>query len=232
MKATTLYKAAVIIHALSSIAGIVQTFPLLLHGPNDPGNPAIPWIVVVSAALLSVAGVLSAYGAWHGQKWGIWLTVVTEALNGLLALPGDLGFLAVPHRRSGIQGEVLWYRDGEEERVVFHEVDVEVSDGVTVQSIGGHSRGLQAVRVRTAAGWLCLASEAAHYYENLLQRKPFPIVVDLEDMLRGFTTLERLASSRGLVVPGHDPLVRQVFPQEGPEHVFRLDAGPQAPLPV
>jgi len=34
--------------------------------------------------------MLSAYGAWYGQKWGIWLTVVTEALNGLLALPGVL----------------------------------------------------------------------------------------------------------------------------------------------
>ena len=90
MKGTRLYKAAVIIHALSSIAGIVQTFPLLLHGPNNPGNPAIPWIVVVLAALLSVVGILSAYGAWYGQKWGIWLTVVTEALNGLLALPGVL----------------------------------------------------------------------------------------------------------------------------------------------
>ncbi len=90
MKQTRLYKAAVIVHALSSIYVIVETFPLLLRGPNNPGNPAIPWIVVVLAALLSVVGILSAYGAWYGQKWGVWLTVVTEALNGLLALPGVL----------------------------------------------------------------------------------------------------------------------------------------------
>ncbi len=90
MKRTRLYKAAVIIHALSSITGIVQTFPLLLRGPNDPGNPAIPYEVIVWVALLSVAGIISAYGAWYGQKWGIWLSVLTEALNGLLALPGVL----------------------------------------------------------------------------------------------------------------------------------------------
>jgi len=42
MKPTRLYKAAVIVHALSSIYGIVETFPLLLSGPNDPGNPAVP----------------------------------------------------------------------------------------------------------------------------------------------------------------------------------------------
>ena len=38
-------------------------------------------------------------------------------------------------------------------RVVFHEGDGEVAPGVTVHRIGGHSRGLQAVRVRTRAGW-------------------------------------------------------------------------------
>jgi len=111
-------------------------------------------------------------------------------------------------------------------RVVFHEGDGEVRDGVTVHRIGGHSKGLQAVRVLTEAGWLCLASDAAHYYENFLEAKPFPIVVDLEEMLEGFGTIQQLASSIDLVIPGHDPRVRQFFPQAGPDHVFRLDRGP------
>jgi len=110
-------------------------------------------------------------------------------------------------------------------RVIFHDGDGEVADGVTVHRIGGHSRGLQAVRVRTEAGWLCLASDAAHYYENVFSKKPFPIVVDVEDMLNGFETLERLASRRSLIVPGHDPLVRQYFPEISPG-IHRLDRGP------
>ena len=113
-------------------------------------------------------------------------------------------------------------------RVVFHDGDGEVAEGVTVHRIGGHSRGLQAVRVRTEAGWLCLASDAAHYYENFQSEKPFPIVVDLGDMLQGFRTLRGLASDETLIVPGHDPEVRRLFPQDLAEHVFRLDRGMRA----
>lgn len=117
-------------------------------------------------------------------------------------------------------------------RVVFYEGDGQVDDGVTVHCIGGHSRGLQAVRVRTSAGWLVLASDASHYYENIWSRKPFPIVVDLEDMLRGFDTLESLASRRELVVPGHDPIVRRIFPQDLADHITRLDRGPTGAVPL
>ncbi|MCV0424946.1 MAG: N-acyl homoserine lactonase family protein [Roseibium sp.] len=111
-------------------------------------------------------------------------------------------------------------------RVVFHEGDGEVVEGVTVHRTGGHSKGLQVVRVLTGTGWMCLASDASHYYENFLEAKPFPIVVDLEEMLEGFKTIQRLASSQDLVIPGHDPLVRELFPTHGPEHILRLDRGP------
>jgi glyoxylase-like metal-dependent hydrolase (beta-lactamase superfamily II) len=112
-------------------------------------------------------------------------------------------------------------------RVVFHEGDGEVAPGVTVHRVGGHSRGLQTVRVKTETGYLCLASDAAHYYENFLERKPFPIVVDLEDMFRGFDIIQALASAPGLVIPGHDPLVTQRFAADGSSgFVWRLDLGP------
>ncbi|MFQ6553078.1 N-acyl homoserine lactonase family protein [Aestuariibius insulae] len=111
-------------------------------------------------------------------------------------------------------------------KVTFYDGDAELADGVSLHCIGGHSRGLQCVRIRTQAGWMVLASDAAHFYENFLARKPFPIVVDLEDMLDGFTTLDRLASSPRLVVPGHDPLVRAYFPSTLSSDIFRLDAGP------
>ena len=108
-------------------------------------------------------------------------------------------------------------------RVRFYDGDDQVADGVTVHCIGGHSRGLQAVRVRTLAGWMVLASDAAHYYENFLLRKPFPIVVDVQNMLDGFDTLRMLASHQNLIVPGHDPLVRDYFPNGPADHIFRLD---------
>ncbi len=116
-------------------------------------------------------------------------------------------------------------------RVVFHEGDGEIADGVTVHCIGGHSRGLQVVRVRTEAGWLCLASDATHFYENVFTGKPFPIVVDLQDMLDGFARLHTLASDRRLIIPGHDPLVMDLFDSAGPDYARRLDRGPARELP-
>jgi glyoxylase-like metal-dependent hydrolase (beta-lactamase superfamily II) len=117
-------------------------------------------------------------------------------------------------------------------KVIFHDGDAEVAEGVTVHCIGGHSRGLQSVRVATQAGFLVLASDATHYYENFWLRKPFPIVVDLQDMLDGFGRLEGLASRPALVVPGHDPLVRQLFPAGPADHISRLDVGPVADFTV
>lgn len=115
-------------------------------------------------------------------------------------------------------------------KVIFHDGDALVSEGVTVHRIGGHSRGLQAVRVQTKSGWMVLASDAAHFYENVFSSKPFPIVVDVQDMLDGFATLRRLASRPELIVPGHDPLVRHYFEpyfnQTSAPEIFRLDTGP------
>ena len=112
-------------------------------------------------------------------------------------------------------------------KVIFHDGEAEVAEGVTVHCVGGHSRGLQIVRVRTEAGWLVLASDAAHYYENFQARKPFPIVVDLENMLEGFNTLESLASHPDLIIPGHDPLVGSLFGSDKADHIWRLDKGPK-----
>lgn len=115
-------------------------------------------------------------------------------------------------------------------KLTFHEGEAEIAEGVTVHCIGGHSRGLQCVRVRTQVGWLVLASDAAHFYENIFARKPFPIVVDLQEMLDGFDTMQRLASVPELIVPGHDPLVRRYFPESIAPHIFRLDVGPSSAI--
>ena len=98
-------------------------------------------------------------------------------------------------------------------QVAFHEGEAEIAPGITVHKVGGHSRGLQCVRVMTANGPLVLASDASHYYENFEAGKPFPIVVDLEDMLAGFDLLRSLAGPDGRIIPGHDPLVRERFPR-------------------
>lgn len=114
-------------------------------------------------------------------------------------------------------------------RVVFHDGDAEIAPGVTVHRLGGHSRGLQAVSVMTRAGRLCLASDTTHFYENFLRGVPFPLVVDVADMLAGFRAIRGLAETKEQVIPGHDPLVRRLFPEVAPD-IFRLDVAPLARL--
>jgi glyoxylase-like metal-dependent hydrolase (beta-lactamase superfamily II) len=111
-------------------------------------------------------------------------------------------------------------------RVVFHDGDDVLAPGLSVHHLGGHTDGLQVVRVRTAAGWMVLASDATHYYENFESGRPFPIVFDVDAMVEGFATLRRLADRPELVVPGHDPLVLSRFEPVSPELVgvaVRLD---------
>ncbi len=99
-----------------------------------------------------------------------------------------------------------------EGRVVFHDGAEEIAPGVSVHHIGGHTPGMQSVRVRTKRGWVVLASDACHYYENMERGRPFPTVYNVPDMLEGFAKLKRLADSPQHVVPGHDPLVMQRYP--------------------
>jgi glyoxylase-like metal-dependent hydrolase (beta-lactamase superfamily II) len=121
-------------------------------------------------------------------------------------------------------------------RVIFHDGDAEIAPGVTLHKIGGHSRGLQCVRIVTEAGPVVLASDSAHFYENFEMGKVFPIVVDVEDVLKGYSRMEGLAGSRRRVVPGHDPLVVQRYPALGTQmqgmvhrvDVARLDGVVQA----
>ncbi|MEO1090016.1 MAG: N-acyl homoserine lactonase family protein [Pseudomonadota bacterium] len=97
-------------------------------------------------------------------------------------------------------------------RVQFHAGDGAVAPGVTVHHVGGHTKGMMFVRVKTVRGWVVLASDAAHFYENKEQRKPFVLVHSLEDMVRGWDRLYEHATSRLHVIPGHDPLVMQRYP--------------------
>ncbi|MBI2994157.1 MAG: N-acyl homoserine lactonase family protein [Gammaproteobacteria bacterium] len=94
-------------------------------------------------------------------------------------------------------------------RVKFHDGDAEIAPGITVHHVGGHTRGLQIVRVWTRLGWLVLASDAAHYLANMNEGRPFPVVADLTQMFDGWDRLRALADAPELIIPGHDPLVMQ-----------------------
>ncbi len=59
--------------------------------------------------------------------------------------------------------------------------------------------------------------------------RAYPTVYNVADLLEGFATLKRLATSPRHVVPGHDPLVLERYPAAKPPLrgvAVRLDADP------
>jgi hypothetical protein len=54
------------------------------------------------------------------------------------------------------------------------------------------------------------------------------VLESVTDMLEGFDTMQRLASSPRHVIPGHDPLVLRYYPAAipGVDDIVRLDAEP------
>jgi glyoxylase-like metal-dependent hydrolase (beta-lactamase superfamily II) len=115
-------------------------------------------------------------------------------------------------------------------RATFHDGDDEIVPGVSVHRIGGHSKGLQCVRVKTRRGYVVLASDATHLYAHMDTGRVFPITYNVGEVIEGYGTLKKLATSPRHVVPGHDPLVLARYPAaklglEG--WVARLDAEPK-----
>jgi len=113
-----------------------------------------------------------------------------------------------------------------DERVQFHDGPAEIAPGIEIHHIGGHTKGMQSVRVRTRRGWVVLASDASHFYANMGETRPFPIVWSVADMVDGYRKLRDLAESPQHIIPGHDPLVLERYPTPANELrgiVVRLD---------
>jgi glyoxylase-like metal-dependent hydrolase (beta-lactamase superfamily II) len=76
-----------------------------------------------------------------------------------------------------------------------------------------------------------LASDASHFYANMEQDRPFPIVWSETDMRQGYRRLRELADSPAHIIPGHDPLVMQRYRAPRPDLegiAVRLDDEPIA----
>jgi len=115
-------------------------------------------------------------------------------------------------------------------RVSFYNGDADILPGISVHLVGGHTLGLQVVRVWTRVGWVVLASDAAHYLANMTAGRPFPIVADVMQMVTGWERLKQLAGRPDFIIPGHDPLVMQRYREPRPDLrgvAVRLDAEPQ-----
>lgn len=117
-----------------------------------------------------------------------------------------------------------------QDRLELHGRDKVVADGVSVHWVGGHCAGQEIVRVRTKRGWVVLASDALHYYEEYERGIPFAVAFNLSDMIVAHRRIRELADSDRHVVPAHDPRVAEIYPAAAPEfegRIMRLDVVPK-----
>ncbi len=117
-----------------------------------------------------------------------------------------------------------------DDRVVFHDGEAELAPGVSLHRVGGHTPGLQVIRVATARGPVVLASDAAHFYANFEQGRPFPILESVTDYLEAHRKIRQLAARADHVIPGHDPEVLVRYPRARAEvaDIVRVDLPPRA----
>lgn len=89
----------------------------------------------------------------------------------------------------------------------------EVFPGITVFQVGGHCPGELISLVETEKGPLILASDAAHFYEQLEHGWPFFAFTNLDEMRNALSFMGQLAEEHGAtIIPGHDGRTRQRYP--------------------
>ena len=116
------------------------------------------------------------------------------------------------------------------ERVKLYNGSAQPWPGLSIHLVGGHTAGSQIVRVHTKRGWVVLAADASHFYENMERGIPFHGTYDVEQGIAGFDTMRSLADSNEHVVPGHDPAVVSRYPSASTALdgiVVRLDEPPR-----
>ena len=67
-------------------------------------------------------------------------------------------------------------------------------------------------------------------FPHLDEGRVFPTTYNLAEVLEGYETLKKLATSRNHIVPGHDPAVMKIYPAASDALkglVIRLDVDPK-----
>lgn len=100
-------------------------------------------------------------------------------------------------------------RDG---RFTFVDDRTQVLPGIEVWPVGGHTPGQMLTEITSPTGNIVLASDAAHFYEEIETDKPFNLFHDLHEMYGAYEQLRALSARPDTsVIAGHDPRVGQQF---------------------
>ena len=86
------YTVAAILQFLVSVFSVISSVPLLVQGATavEQAGDSPPFFIAILGFGIGLLGLVSAYGVWRNQKWGVILTILLRAVDGLSALPGIL----------------------------------------------------------------------------------------------------------------------------------------------
>jgi uncharacterized membrane protein (DUF2068 family) len=94
---STAHKTAAVLNVLNALFTIVWSLPVLQGGAAD--SDQVPYPVVIFGFVLAVLCLVSSYGIWKRQRWGVVLTIVLNAVSFISGAPGilfgDSAFLVV-----------------------------------------------------------------------------------------------------------------------------------------
>ena len=92
-----------------TVAAIIQVlFSLLsLPGPLLPGSEGVPPVVLYSGIVQGGVGLVASAGLWMLKKWGLWLTIIVNALGALSAAPGVVAAPNAALQAAAIAGVVV-----------------------------------------------------------------------------------------------------------------------------
>ena len=85
----------------------------------------------------------------------------------------------------------------------------EIIPGIGAFYVGGHTMCSQAFTVQTKQGLAVFPGDTIFYYENLEKNHPVGLAVDIIECYRA---MERVREVADIVVPPHDPLLLERYP--------------------
>ena len=118
---------------------------------------------------------------------------------------------------AGMTPDILFPRDilayftsEARERVMLLDNEApEVLPGIDAFYIGGHTMCSQAFTVQTQQGPAVFSGDTVFYYENLERNHPIGAAVD---QIQCRKAMNRIRSMNALLVPPHDPVLLQRYP--------------------
>ena len=84
------HTAAAVLNLAVSLLGVALSLPILPQGAaaTEQAGDQPPFFIIILSLVLGTVGVVSSYGVWRGQRWGVVLTIVVNALSLLSGIPG------------------------------------------------------------------------------------------------------------------------------------------------